>query len=170
MYGSVAFGLDIGIEKNKKLCDRGNAINCFNVGFLLEYSGGSAEYQSKKYYKKACILGIAEGCNALGDEYYGMDKSATYYSKACDLGYAISCESLAYLYVDGGFGGFTIKDIGKYIGYLDKACVLGQASSCSELSDYYSGISLRRPSLILDKQKAREYYQKACLFDKTYCN
>lgn len=102
MYGSVAFGLDIGIEKNKKLCDRGNAINCFNVGFLLQYSVGSARHQSNKYYNKACDL--------------------------------------------------------------------GQASFCLELGRYYSGSGYSYiSSIILDKQKAREYYQKACLFDESYC-
>lgn len=174
IYGSVAFGLDIGIEKNKKLCDSGSAVNCFNTGFLLGYSESKAENQSIKYYKKACDLGIAEGCDYLGHRYNLLDgvKTTYYYSKACDLGYAISCKKLGFSYALGGISAKNnIKsDRSKYAEYLNKACDLGEASSYLELGRYYSGNYSAIKSVILDKQTAQEYYYKACFFDKDYCN
>ena len=44
-------------------CDHGNLSSCAGLGSLYENAGNNAE--ARKYFKKACDAGLAEGCSLL---------------------------------------------------------------------------------------------------------
>jgi TPR repeat protein len=44
-------------------CDRGNLSSCASLGSLYQDAGNNGE--ARKYFKKACDGGLAEGCNLL---------------------------------------------------------------------------------------------------------
>ena len=94
------------IVKFKKACNQNHAASCVKVGSIFSYGiDVKLDYlEAEKYYKKACDLNSAFGCNYLattylhiGNFYWSLnpkidwEKVKKYYKKACDLGNQSSC-------------------------------------------------------------------------------
>lgn len=85
---------------SKKICDDGNIIGCYNLGFSYDNAKGVEQDYKKaaKYYKKACDQGYPFACTALASLYHlarGVKKdiptAREYYKRGCDLGDKAGC-------------------------------------------------------------------------------
>lgn len=127
-------------EDNKRLCDKGNMVGCFNLG-VLHMKGFSGAQKNEsialKYFNKACNGGDIDGCLNAGkyfeegeDVRQDLFKAVEFYTKACDGGEAYACMILANLYRDGKG---TIKpDSSIAAGYYKKVCEKGYSEGCKQ--------------------------------------
>ena len=127
-------------EDNKRLCDEGNMVGCFNLGVLhMKGISGAQKDESiaLKYFRKACNGGDIDGCLNAGKYYEeGEDvrqdlfKAVAFYTKACDGEDAYACMILANLYRDGK--GAIKRDSTKAAGYYKKVCEKGYSEGCKQ--------------------------------------
>ena len=122
----------------ERQCNNGNAGSCVKLGFLY-YNGDGVKQDYKKareFYNKACEMGEALGCSALGDLYYNVKqdykKAREFWSKACEMGDANGCVLLGFLYQ---YGEGVRKDYNKAMEFFGKACDLGEQKGCDKYKE-----------------------------------
>lgn len=146
------------------------------------------ELVAKKDYEGACELftvscfenGNFEGCQKAVSackmdsegplDHLGFD--IDFMNTACDKGNIKACHEVANMSLVGNYAiGYDVEGAKKA---LSKACGFGNANSCANLADIYAGndeylndLSENEPRLEdyktqIDKNKAMEYYKKAC--------
>jgi len=127
-------------EENKRLCDEGNTVGCFNMGFMyMKGIRGAAKDESKalEYFRKACNGGDIDGCLNAGKYFEdGIDVKQDYftaiefYTKSCDGGEAYACMILGNFYRDGN--GPIERDNTKASAYFKKVCEDGYTEGCRQ--------------------------------------
>jgi|GEM_PF-6505464 TPR repeat protein len=95
----------------KEQCRLGKKDACVSASNIYYLGFGGIDMNKEiffEYSKKACELGDATSCDAVGDEYKSKfngesnkkskkeykNQAKNYFKKACDLGYKLSCDSL----------------------------------------------------------------------------
>ena len=127
-------------EDNKRLCDEGNMVGCFNMGVMYMNGIRGAMKDEKKayeYFTIACNGGDIDGCFNAGKYYEdGIDvkkdflKAVEFYTKACKGNEAYACMILGNFYRDGK--GVIETDSTKAANYYKKVCELGYSEGCKE--------------------------------------
>ena len=127
-------------EENKRLCDEGNMVGCFNMGYMhMKGIRGATKDEDKAldYFTKACNGGDIDGCLNAGKYFEdGVDVNQDYtiasefYIKSCDGGEAYACMLLGNLYRDGN--GTLERDSTKAAAYYKKVCDHGYSEGCKQ--------------------------------------
>lgn len=127
-------------EENKRLCDEGNTIGCFNMGIMhMKGIRGATKDEDKAlvFFRKACHGGDIDGCLNAGKYFEeGIDvkqdyiKAEEFYLKACDGGEAYACMILGNFYRDGN--GTLERDTLKAASYFKKVCDYGYSEGCKQ--------------------------------------
>jgi hypothetical protein len=128
------------LEENKRLCDEGNMVGCFNMGFMhMKGIRGAAKDEEKalQFFRKACKGGDIDGCLNAGKYFEeGINvkqdyaKAKEFYIRACDGGEAYACMLLGNFYRDGNA---TIeRDSRKAAHYFKKVCEYGYSEGCKQ--------------------------------------
>ena len=153
---------------------------CYCAGLAHYHAKGPKDpADSATYFRKACDLDYAEGCDALGFNYLkgiGVPKDAAHalhryeagegvardlkraaelYSKGCDLDDADSCVYFGML-TEAGTG--VPRDDAAAAQIYSKGCDLGSGYACLDLGRLYekgSGVSR-------DDEKAKDFYKRGC--------
>jgi len=135
----ILTGLDAAqYEENKRLCDEGNMVGCFNIGYMyMKGIRGATKDENKalEYFKKACNGGDIDGCLNAGKYFEdGTNVKQDYfiasgfYIKACDADEAYACMLLGNFYRDGN--GTIERDREKAAAYFKKVCEYGYNKGC----------------------------------------
>ena len=129
----VAFGANV--QTLTQQCEANNAKACFDLG-VAYYNGTGVPTNQKKAFElaqKACDLGGANGCSAVGTFYVkgaewnsgvakDSSKAFAFYKKACDMGYAEGCFNVGTAYL---IGEGVAKDSSKAFTLLKKLAIWG---------------------------------------------
>ena len=132
-------------EENKRLCDEGNTIGCFNMGILyMKGIRGATKDEDKalKFFRKACNGGDIDGCLNAGKYFEdGKEvkqdylKAVEFYSKACDGREPYACMILGHIYRDGN--GTIERDVMKAAAYFKKVCEYGYREGCKQYDIFW---------------------------------
>ncbi len=131
-----------------KGCENNDAKSCDQLGYTYKvgYPGTAKDIdKSVAAYKKACDLGLANGCSSVSFFYKKKDKPdgkmmAGFGEKACDLGAIYQCAFMGHVYTEGKYG--LAKDYAKAEKLYEISCkkaqrALGRASACYNLGLLY---------------------------------
>ncbi|MCP4605520.1 MAG: sel1 repeat family protein [Proteobacteria bacterium] len=152
-------------------CEEGNATECYNLGMARTFGVGVSkdEGEARAYFQKACRGGHIFGCVNLwfllekkDDEKTEDVKSSkihelSHYENACENEEAEACFQVARFF-DRSLLQKTKKDLSKARKSYSKACKNGHGLSCAVIARMWQK-GVGGP---LDKQKAVDYYSKAC--------
>ena len=151
-------------EYYARACDRGVAIACGNVGFLLE-SGqlGSRDYASASVrYQTGCSAGNGRSCGNLGMLYDSGDgvprdlqRANDLFLRGCDLGSGAACTNLGFSYEQGR--GVPVMER-RALALYRTGCEQGNYRGCGNLGYLLWTGQPRRQ----DHPRAREYMRMAC--------
>jgi TPR repeat protein len=146
-----------------KLCNKGDGESCYKIGREYRYtSGGYYEHDQKKaleYFKKACDLKYATGCDYAADIYldesfrdYNVDEAIKYYklgmTKDYDYEHILgSPRKLAEIYIN------IKKDISTGADILSKECDRGDDFVCGNTLGYF-GADVQKST----RDKVLDYY------------
>jgi len=159
------------LESRINACKNANAKACYEAGMTLT-TGENTEDQEKRtlgreYIRKACVYGVSEACDTMGDNYY-IDKhyqaAKPYLKKSCENGKMTACEAIGTMYRDAQ----EIKqDDVKAREYYEKACVLGSKDACINVAIIYrGGFGVKK-----DRALEKMFYKKSCdLKSKAGCD
>jgi hypothetical protein len=140
-------------------CDRGEALDCWALGYLYERGEtvGEDALKAAGLYRRACDGGDAHGCWALGnlnEQGNGVQKdevaAAGLYKRACDGGDAVGC---------GALGDVLAKRNDPRAAPLyEQACNAGNLFSCGDLGLMYE----KGTGVAPDHVKAAGLYRRLC--------
>ena len=166
-------------KTRERLCDKGNAVECFNLGLINQNKKDFKK--AKMFYKMGCDGGEANACYNYGHLFMDgigdvRDRKITeeYYIKACDLDQISACNYLSIFYriKTPGIKRDSKKGIiyAKRVCELDeKFCNLGEAyfmdgqfeKAETYFSKYPESISMAQVKLIKgEKEEAYRIYKK----------
>jgi uncharacterized protein len=113
---------------NKKACDAGATLACFDLGTFLSsvYEGQPFvdEQASLRYFERSCLLGHPDGCNTAGLLHMKTEpaKGLALYQRGCDGGDGFVCNQLAMRLITGMDN--TAKDLPRGERLAKRACAL----------------------------------------------
>ena len=127
-------------EDDKRLCDEGNMVACFNMG-VMHMNGirGAMKDEEKafKYFSMACNGGDIDGCFNAGKYYEdGTEikqdylRAVDFYIKACKGKEAYACMILGNFYRDGKDN--IESDRSKAATYYKMVCEYGYREGCKQ--------------------------------------
>ncbi|MDR1461347.1 MAG: sel1 repeat family protein [Campylobacteraceae bacterium] len=117
-----------------KWCDGGDAISCYNAGYLYDKGSKYIEKDEAKaiaYFKKGCDANHAQSCQYLGDLDINGTDDLIYIQKACDHNNAKACFTL------GQMSKNSNESSNETASYFKKSCENGNTKSCFELASLY---------------------------------
>lgn len=145
--------------------DRGIRESCFDAASLYyegdDEAGVDLEH-AREYFRKACELGVPDGCTEAGrlyeDAEAGIDheKAAALFAKGCDAGDPGGCAELGLLERDGRG---VPKDLARAAVLLEKGCTDRERTGCGALGALYEKGEGGRKK---DPARAVELYRKGC--------
>jgi len=150
-----------------------NANSCNTLG--LKYLKGEdlvkKNYkQAFEYFKMACNLGNAEGCNNVG-YFYGTgvgnvvrknEKLAIkYYKKACKDNYTPACKNLGVIYYQKGMKALYKKDAINALANFEQSCFKYNFTKSCYNAGYLSYL-IRKNGIPLEKKLIKKYFKKGC--------
>jgi TPR repeat protein len=145
------------LSPSEKKCEDDDLAACVKAG-KEAYEDDQDYDKTKKYEKKACDGGEAQGCELLAGLYLlgkgvkkDEEKAVELFQKACDGDDAHGCEALGKMFRDGR--GVT-ADLGKAKKFLTKACDADAYGACTSLA-----LDAMKSG---DKDKGVELMTKAC--------
>lgn len=128
------------------------------------------ERKAIESFRADCFANSSESCAALGYLYYtgksnylkkDFSKSFEFIDKACNLGLALGCFAAGVAKYKGEGVEKNLKDA---VVYWEKGASMNEFNSMCNLGYFYmKGIEVN-----LDKKKAKELYQGACLINQTF--
>ena len=155
-----------------KACNFGSKRAC-SIKARFVFEGRGVQKNEKKaieIYRGDCFVNNPESCLALGYLYYtgkskslkkDLYKSFEFYDKACNLGLAVGCSGAGVAKYKGEGVEKNLKDA---VIYWEKGASMKEFNSMCNLGYFYmKGIEVN-----LDKKKAKELYQGACLINSTF--
>jgi len=145
------------LTQNEKKCEEDDLASCVKAG-KDAYEDDQDYDKAKKYLKKACDGGKAQGCELLGGLYLlgkgvkkDEEKALELFEKACDDGDAHGCEAAGKMIRDGRGGS---ADPAKAKKLLTKACDDEAYGACTSLA-----LDAMKSG---DKEKGLSLMTKAC--------
>lgn len=155
----------------KKWCfedKKGDACDAIGLYYLEGKNGFKQNYKKAfEYFKRACDLGSAEGCNNFGF-FYGTGTghvvkkniviAIKYYEKACDKNYKPACKNLGAINFNKGLYFYNHGKELYAIVYFHKACLkynLPQGCFNAGYISYKNRISV-------NKELIKKYFKKGC--------
>ncbi len=115
-------------------CDQNRASDCFDLAVGLQR--GPLEGDSAiKYFRKACDLGLGQGCRSASESAGSCREAVSYLRRGCGLGSVGSCTDAAWRLSSPAAG--CGMDPTKALEALDEACRLGLLSACHDAAAAY---------------------------------
>ena len=152
---------DVAAQYFEAECNAGGALGCYNLAIFehLGRTGPSNPAKSMTLNRRACDLGLADGCANLAvqllEEENGVARAERLSTKACRRNSATGCHTRALIY-EGKYGGPANPHKAEPL--FDKACRLGHGAAC-----YRQGFNLARQARSgAQWQKVSDLYLTAC--------